>query len=349
MRWIQATAAVKVNDGEPNVYMAGSFNERPAFLLLKEICMSNSEFYELTQAFQGAIAQAGMALLPEPLPASDNVLFQLRRGYAESPAWFLVQAQEFDPEPLSVGRLRRRAVWSSERIVVALLDLMVSEKWLDRLGDDYYLTDGGRGMIQGLVERRHKIFAPLLSRLPEAEIAPLERLMRRVLDASLTAQPSPGTWCLVHSRHHAPAEDSPTIYKLFQYGADFNAWRDDAHTAAFQPLGVSAFAWEALGFIWRGTATTVQAIFDELPYRGYSRGDYALGLADLTERGWIACSSGDEYQMTDAGRGVREDAERQTDAYFYGSWDCLSADERSELQQRLVTVKALLESLLPGQ
>ena len=109
--------------------------------------MLNYEFYELTQEFQGAIFQVGMALQSEPLPPSDNVLLQLRRGYAESPAWFLVQAQEFDPEPLSVSRLRTRAVWSSERIVSAILDLMASEKWLDRLGDDYYLTQDGRLMI----------------------------------------------------------------------------------------------------------------------------------------------------------------------------------------------------------
>jgi hypothetical protein len=44
--------------------------------------MLNSAFYELTQAFQGAFFQAGMALQTEPVPQPDNILFQLRRGYA---------------------------------------------------------------------------------------------------------------------------------------------------------------------------------------------------------------------------------------------------------------------------
>src|SRR5829696_7632375 len=97
----------------------------------------NSDFYDLTQAFQGALFQGGMALQPEDkMPLFTNPVLQLRRGYAESPAWLMVQAQEFDSEPLSVERLRKRAVWSSERIISGLLDLMASEKWFDRIGDD---------------------------------------------------------------------------------------------------------------------------------------------------------------------------------------------------------------------
>src|SRR5689334_1828837 len=92
----------------------------------------NSDFYELTQDFQAALFQGGMALQTDNFPpAATNPLLQLRRGYAESPAWFLVQAEEFDPEPLSVKNIRVRAVWSSERIVNAILDLMASEQWLD--------------------------------------------------------------------------------------------------------------------------------------------------------------------------------------------------------------------------
>src|SRR5262249_27689452 len=128
----------------------------------------NSDFYDLTQDFQGALFQGGMALLPQSAPApasSPNPMFQLRRGYAESPAWFLVQAEEFDPEPLSVERIRRRAVWSSERIVAALLDLMVSEKWLDRVGDEYPLTSEGRAAIQAIIERRQTILSPLITYL----------------------------------------------------------------------------------------------------------------------------------------------------------------------------------------
>jgi DNA-binding MarR family transcriptional regulator len=306
----------------------------------------NSDFYELTQDFQGALFQGGMALLENGAPpVSTNAVLQLRRGYAESPAWFLVLAQEFDPEPLSVERIRVRAVWSSERIVAALLDLMASEKWLDRVGAEYHLTDDGRAVIQGLTERRHTILAPLITHLAADEVEPLERLMRRVLDASSEHPSPPGTWSLAHSRNRMPNDDAPTVHKLFQYCADFNAYRDDSHMAAFQPLGVEAYAWEAFSHIWRGTANTAQAIFDILPHRGYSRTEFAEGLRHIAERAWIKTDDGEMYQMTDEGRKIRQEVERLTNEYFFGAWSCLSESEIEEVHQRMSDLKVKLEGM----
>jgi hypothetical protein len=306
----------------------------------------NNEFYNLTQDFQGALFQGGMALLPNGAPGvPTNPLFQLRRGNAESPAWFLVQAEEFDPEPLSIERIRTRAVWSSERIVVALLDLMVSEKWLDRNGDDYPLTVEGHAVIQGMIERRQAILSPLITYLGKDEVEPVERFMRRVLDASLTSSEPPGKWSLAHSRRRAPDDDAPTVFKLFQYCADFNAYRDDAHMAAFQPLGVDAFAWEAFSHVWRGTATTAQAIFNELPHLGYSRGEYNEGLRQICEHGWVKTDDGEHYQITAEGRKIREEAERLTDEYFYGAWSCFTDAEVEAFHHRLTNLKMKLEGI----
>ncbi|MEO8606646.1 MAG: hypothetical protein ABI690_02095 [Chloroflexota bacterium] len=306
----------------------------------------NSDFYELTQNFQGALFQGGMAVLEKGAPpASNNTLLQLRRGYAESPAWFLVQAQEFDPEPLSVERIRVRAVWSSERIVAAILDLMASEKWLDRVGEDYHLTDEGRAVIQELTERRHTILAPLITTLTPDEVEPLEKLMRRGLDASSEHSKPPGTWSLAHSRRRTPADAAPTVHKLFQYCADFNAYRDDSHMAAFQPLSIDAFAWEAFSHIWRGAANTAQKIFDALPYRGYSHTEFAIGIRTIAERGWIKTEDGDSYQMADEGQKIRADVERLTDEYFFDAWSCFSESEIEGLHQRMSSLKAKLEGM----
>jgi hypothetical protein len=306
----------------------------------------NSDFYDLTQAFQGALFQGGMALLLEGgLPPSTNTVLQLRRGYAESPAWLMVQAQEFDPEPLSVKRLRKRAVWSSERLIGGLLDLMVSEKWFDRIGADYHLTDDGRAIIQGMTERRQTILRPLASHLSPNEVDPLEKLMRRVLDASLTSGELPGTWCLTHSRRRAPEDDALTVFKLFQYCADFNAYRDDSHMAAFQPLGVEAYAWEAFSLVATETAISAQAVFDELAYRGYSRSEYAQGLKEVASRGWIHTEDGESYHVTEAGQKIQADVEKLTDEYFYGVWSCFNEDEIKELRKHLTDLKIKLESI----
>jgi hypothetical protein len=305
----------------------------------------NSEFYDLTQAFQGALFQGGMALLPDGLPPPSNVLLQVRAGYAESPGWVMVQAKEFDPEPLSVERFRVRAVWSSKRIVAALLDLMASEKWFDRVGDDYHLTEDGRTVLQSMVERRQMLLTPLITHLSADEVEPLEQLMRRILDASLSTAEPPGKWSLIHSRKRAPDDNAPTVFKLFQYCADINACRDEAHMAAFQPLGVEAYVWEAFSHIWNGTANTAQAIYDALAYRGYSKTEFADGLQKLAARGWVSSDDDLHYQITIVGQKVRHEAEHLTDEYFFHPWICLSNSEIEELHSRLSELKTKLEGL----
>ena len=187
--------------------------------------------------------------------------------------------------------------------------------------------------------------APLESRFSDSELVPLENLMRRVLDLAMASTFPPGNWCLAHSRRRAPVDNAPIMHKLFQFAADFNAYRDDAHMAAFQPLGVSAFEWETFGLVWQGTASSAETIFNALPHRGYAKMDYAAALIDLIQRGWITAVGDEHYQISDAGRTVRETAERLTDEYFYAPWSCLTHDETEELQKRVGDIKALLENI----
>ncbi len=321
----------------------------------------NSELYDLTQNLQGAIYQAGMKQMDTPFPTPPPIL-QLRRGFAESPAWLLVQAQEFDPEPLTVANLRVRAVWSSPSIVRALLDLMASEKWFDRRGYEYYLCDEGRVVIQQQRGRIVSVVEPLIPLLDVDEMARMEGLLRRVVEGSMNPSPQPppriqgggesGTlaassvvspWCLAHSRRRAPGEDAPDLLKIVYYMSDLNAYRDDAHMAAFQPHEIEAYVWEALTLVWQGSAQTADDLFDQLWNRGYAREDCARALAELARRGWLESAGDGRYQLTGQGRAVREAAERLTDEYFYAPWKaCLSAGEIETLREGMVT---LLEKL----
>lgn len=310
--------------------------------------MLDNKIYDLTQELQGLLFQAGVALQPDgkaPPPASNSPLMPVQRGYAESAGWILAQAQEFDPEPLSVERFRVRAVWSSERITAAFLDLMTAEKWFDRRKDEYYLTDDGRALIQAVKDRWNRILTPLAEHLTEDDVVPLENLMRRVLDTALTSATPPGKWSLEHSRHRAPAENSSTIMKLFHHGSDFNAYRDDSHMAAFQPLGIPAFAWEAFSLICNGTADTAKDVFDKLTYRGYSIGEYAEGLQKAVQRDWLEITDSDRYTVTDQGRAVRQRVEHLTDQYFYAAWDCLSDAESQDLVNRMQGLKDRLSGI----
>ncbi len=72
--------------------------------------MFDANLYNLTQSLSGAFG-VGMSVVraqeqPDPMPD----LYRLRAGYAESPGWFMVQALEFDPQPLTVADLRVRDI-----------------------------------------------------------------------------------------------------------------------------------------------------------------------------------------------------------------------------------------------
>ncbi len=301
--------------------------------------MLDAHFYDLIQSLWGTLAGAMAAVrLPEP-PPPPHPLLQVQAGQAESPAWFLIQAAEFDPEPLSVARLRVRDIYAAERIVAALLEVMAAERWLDRRGDDYHLRAEGRAVLDRIRANRTRRLSALA--LPDEPLTRLERALREVIDRGLAAGDPPGTWSLAHSRRRAPADDAPAAEKLFQYVADVNAFRDDCHMAAWRPLDVAGIVWEAFGLVADGTGPTADALFMALSYRGYSVADYAAALDELAARGWARPTT-DGWQVTDDGRAVRAAAEQRTDAAFYAPWAHLTAAEVLALRDDIVTLNRQL-------
>jgi hypothetical protein len=302
----------------------------------------DATFYDLTQEAAGAIfgamlaAQRRAEAQPEPPPP----LLQVRRGYAESPAWFLVQAAEFDPEPLTVENLRVRDVYASERIVAALLELMASEGWLDRdMAGLFHLTAAGRAQYQRLRPRQHALIGAL-EPPPGAQAEQLASLLGRAIDAGLGSPNPPGTWCLAHSRRRAPAAEVPPLALIFQYSEDINAFRDDAHMAAWSSTGLKGYEWETFSHVCAGQANTADRLFEQLSHRGYSRQEYAAALSELARRGWLA-PSGDAgaYQVTETGRHRRGEVEQATDDYFYAPWSGLAKEEIAMVHNLLMNLR----------
>jgi hypothetical protein len=287
-------------------------------------------------AIYAALAAAGQR---EPGAAPPPIL-QLRSGLAESPGWFLLQAAEFDPEPLTVTGLRVRDTYASERIVGALLELLASEGWLGRgPADEYALTDAGRGVLAALLERRRRLLGGI-TLLPAASVERLNEMLGRVVVASQAAPEPPGTWCLAHSRRRAPPPEAPPLAHLLQLFEDLNAFRDDAHMAGWGALGVAGHVWEAFALVWAGEARTPGDLFRTLAHRGYSQAEYAAALDLLAARGWLARGQQGSYTVTPAGQAARAGVEQQTDAGFYAPWSVLQPAELVELRQLLADLAA---------
>jgi hypothetical protein len=206
--------------------------------------MLDAVMYNLMMETQAAIFAAASASGVSVVEARETppALVQVNAGRAESPGWFLVQAAEFEPEPLTVANLRVRDVYAAPRMVQALLDLMASAGWLEHDGrDNYALTPAGRTILQRSRQRlqtRLAVLAPPLA----INVEDLSVLLGRVIASSLAAPTPPGTWCLAHSRWRAPARNAPALAQVMHYFDDFNAFRDDAHMAAWRPHAVEGYA-----------------------------------------------------------------------------------------------------------
>ncbi len=303
-----------------------------------------TEWYDLLEEVAGAFYNALSTIrvrLNETAPLAP--LLAVRSGYAESPGWFMVQAAEFEPEPLTGQNLRVRDTYAAERLAQALLDLMASEKWFDRNArQEYALTDAGREMLDKIFARRRGWLEQLR---PEewvrVEIVETEKTLRALIDASLTTE---HTWCLAHSRRRAPLQEISTLGKIFQYLEDLNAFRDDAHMAAWQPTGVLGYEWETFAFVATARATNAPALFDQLHYRGYARTEFADALNALAWRGWLERADGDEYRVTAQGQAIHAEVEERTNEYFFAPWKILSAVDIQQLRVNLTRLRGALNA-----
>ena len=287
--------------------------------------MLNHEIYDLTQMLQGALFQDAMVAYQSGLSedekanqSSPPLILQLRRGYAESPAWVMAQIQEFYPEPLTVEKFRKRAVYSAPGLVHALLELLASEKWLDRRADGYHLTEAGQEHLQSIRSRGRTIFHSYKPR-KQPQIERLTEMVSQIIEASLQADNPPGTWSLAHSRRRAPDGDAAVVHQLIHFCSDFNAFRDDCHMAAYRPYDVEGHAWEALGLVAQGEASTADNLFDNLAYRGFAVMDWEAALKDLEAHSWIHREA-DEAAIIPAGQETREAVESATDHHFFAPW-----------------------------
>lgn len=296
----------------------------------------NADLYNLTQHVQGSVFQAGRKYYQEHLSEAEQAsqapvhgFFQIRSGYAESPGWMMIQVIEFSPDGLNVEKFRRRAVYSAPRLSQAILELLASEKWLNRIGEDYHLRDEGQKIVSWIKERRVKPFANF-EPMPANELSRLIELSRRILDSCATSGDEQAVWCLAHSRKRTPDSSASNVAKLVQLGDDFNAFRDDAHMAAYSAIGVDGMTWEAFAHIHNDLATSAETIFQELAYRGWTLAEWQGVLLDLENKAWIEATGTGAFVPTAKGKDVYQEIEIKTDELFYDPWSVISNEELIE-------------------
>lgn len=254
----------------------------------------------------------------------------------QKPNWYawLLAAMTFAPEPLTTARLRIRFPYTAPAFYDKHLAQAAQGGYLRQAAPgEYHLTQKGALAAEQVIQTAYQVMAEL-EPLPQSDLERLEGFLKRLVQACLEAPEPPGKWSLMHSRKTDRGAALPLVARIDQYLSDLNAYRDDAHLASWQPLGIEAHAWEAFTFLWRGEVSTLAEISAKLARRTYSENDYAQAIEDLTKRGWVS-GFDDSYRLTPLGNDIRQKAEDTTNEYFFRPWTKLTQPELDELQTLL--------------
>jgi len=298
--------------------------------------LTGETVYQLFQ--QHELIEPGMAFLasrgaePDPRRAG-NVSFT-----------FLLMAQRFAPDPLSLKRLRKLHPYGNPAQFTQVFEALAERGFLQAGPEgEYTLRSQGRATLKEALDGFYTFLGEIAVLSPE-ELSQLAALVKRVSQSCREApEPADKPYLSLVHRGHPDAEYAP-LAKIDQHLDELNAFRDDAHIAAWQPYGVSGPAWEALTLIWRDAAHTAQELLEQLPFRNHSLEVYQEALGVLAERGWIAEAAGG-YQITEEGAALRQEAEEATDRYFFGPWAVLTAFERNRLYALLARLRDGLREL----
>ncbi len=249
--------------------------------------------------------------------------------------WFTLNAvRASEPQAYSLEKAQQINPYTSpDRLRDQLDDLVENDYLLSEQPGTYKLTDRGRTVIEGFfktVQARMDSMVPISpNELNQAKV-----ILQKLVNATITAPKPEVKLALQGSRWTDPGPDATTSVAIDQAVTDLLQFRDDAHIAAWQPLGVSGQTWEALTLIWRDEANDPSAVAERQAFRGYSREDYEDSIKQLEKLGWVRKDSG-RYVTTDEGSRIREEAEQETDRIYFRPWERLESNEFEQLENLL--------------
>lgn len=260
----------------------------------------------------------------------------------------LLIARAIEPDAISPERVWRRYPYDALANWAQPMESLVERQLLEVQGDgSYRLTAGGRAIITRLLKEFYaglvgveKSIGPVY---PAADLDRLAALLTKIVTASFNAPIDRS--CLKDSHGLAPDGTVTTLARIDQALDDLNAFREDAHLAAWRPLQVTGEAWETLTFLWRAEVKNADEMAEKATLRGHSRETYQSALGDLIGRGWVRAAGDAErrvFEVTDTGRQVREEAEAATDRNFYTPWQVLNESEVKDLNELLTRLKTAL-------
>jgi len=273
-------------------------------------------------------------------PLSRDVMRPLFEEYFSEQRFYqpLFLAYNLGPEPISADLFQLRNPYANPDSVQEILKDAAAAGYLEKTGEgEFRPTQKGSSTIEAV----HKAFFSHVNQVNQFPIEQLKELcsLMAKLVGSINQTDLGGRKICFDASYGGHIQVEPgTLSHVDQLLDDLNAFRDDAHIAAWTPVGVDGHTWEVLTLVWNGEATTAETLNERLPYRQYTAEDYQGSLEDLVQRGWIE-EGVEGYLVTDAGKKIRDEAEAVTNENYYRPWKVLTDSELTRIGDLLKELK----------
>jgi ribosomal protein S19E (S16A) len=249
-------------------------------------------------------------------------------------------AYQLAPKPLTVHIVCRRTPYTRPETVKNTLNAAAEAGYLESDGKEGYLVSKKGSDAIEVVHKKFYTHVNQINQFADEKMKTLAGLMGKLVDSASQAVLKTELLCLNLSRQGHPPVEHGTLAMVDQYLDDMNAFRDDAHIAAWTPTGVNGLVWETLNFVWNGEAASAEKLAERLAVRNYGEEDYQAALDELVEKGWI--EAGDEgFVVTEDGKKIRDDAEEDTNTNYFIPWKVFSDSELVQLEKLLKELKEI--------
>lgn len=227
--------------------------------------------------------------------------------------------------PLTRAQIAGIVPYTPVTLIDALTDNNVAEGIIEERDGAVQLTDLGRTCAQDMVALQESAVTDAWVSAGD-RFDTLERAFARVVEYGRSIGPlrSPSNFELF-----AAVCDRPTpVGRILRTMTAVRYWRADAHLVAVAHADLRPFEAHALNRLWDADRG-VDRVGQGFPEPGRK------GVASLEERGLAA-----EGAITDAGRALREQIERDTDRRTSPIYDVLDVTARAELLRALRALPA---------
>lgn len=252
---------------------------------------------------------------------------------------------ELGLDSFSKEEFQKRDPYSNPQVFEKTFAILNFKGWIEPTTDNTYrATDRARQAARTIIEAGDAHLNPFESQTT-VNLKRLSLLLKQLTMANEFAPVPPEKWATIR-RFRVAEKSSPWITQIRESLMELYAYRDDCHYAASHPhFGRGGIIWLVLNTLWKNATVTAENIAESMSFRGYEISSYEVALEAAVQIGWATRTNvPGAYQITQAGRSVREQAEQLTNKYFYAPWSVLTREELAELYDLLLHLKEQLHS-----